>query len=154
MIALCDVVYAVRNLLRTLWHGAAMWGIASIVLAATGGVVIFMRPEPATWCVGPGYVQAAFHGYKVRRWWPVAGSVSGNANFSGIGHDVHFEFVDDPTPASAKPTGWRSFGLWRWYASTPESVGMTMRHTDGSEVVLSTYGPFRLPSAVPDCAGQ
>lgn len=148
----CDLRFAARNMARTLWAGLALWGAISLALAAVSNVVLLMRPVAGSWCAGPGYVQARFAGYKLRPLWPVPGSESGTVRIGGRAFDAPFVFVDDPTPGSAKPTGHQGFGIWRWdWPVPPDAVRMTMRHTDGRSIQLSSYGFFNLPETLPAC---
>lgn len=148
---LTDLRYAGANFLRTMWAALAIWGILSLGLSAVGQVVVAMGPRADSWCKGPGYVQAHFDGYKMRDWWPVAGSFGGQVDTGHEIIDVPFQFVADPTPASSKPTGWQSFGIWRWYDVAPEAVRLTMRHTNGDHETISAYGFYTVPAELPYC---
>lgn len=151
MIERVDLHYAGGVFGRTIWAAFAIWGALSLGLMFVSGVVIGMHPIQESWCRGEGYVQARFKGYKLKDWWPVAGSFGGQIRLGERTPDVPFSFVNDPTPGSSKPIGWQGFGIWRWEHGQPEAVRMTMRHTNGTDEVLSSFGFFDVPGDLPDC---
>ena len=60
---------------------------------------------------------------------------------------IGLSFPKDTTPGNSKPTGFSSFGLWKWEALYPEDiieVRATVTHTCSGKKVQTTVGDFKV----------
>lgn len=131
-------------------RGPVMGAVFASVLALgwtyRAPVVVFMTAQNVAFEAGS--VTAEVFGRKLRNCEVVKGSVIGWYERGGVWFEIEdFEFLQDRTPDSTRPTGRQSFGVWRWGGIHPDAtaVRMTMEHLCGDTLRVTTNGPFRLP---------
>ena len=109
-------------------------------------VVVFMKPVGDVIYSGSSVI-GEFIGFKLRDCSPILGSERGLMKIDNVWfEDIPFEFVDDQSPGSSKPSLMRSyFGWWQWSAEKePTHVMMQINHLCNHREITSTFGPFKV----------
>lgn len=134
----------IKHNIITAFFGSLLCVIFVSIFTSFVPVTVFMKAE--RWESTRSNITAEVIGYKIRDCLVVRGSYVGWVYSGNVWREIPFEFVNDETPNSSKPSTMdrQSFGLWQWGTQPRDGklVKMTMQHNCNGSIQTTSIGPF------------